>query len=66
MTKRQIARILGLSRLSVRKVIRSNTSQIPEMRRPEKAAPHRQQILELFSACRGNLVRVHGAKAKRS
>jgi transposase len=27
--------------------------------RPEKAEPHRQRILELFSACKGNLVRVH-------
>ena len=64
--KREIARILGLSRQSVRNVIRSNSSQVPEMPRPEKAEPYRQQILELFSDCKGNLVRVHGAKAKRS
>src|SRR6185437_12405306 len=29
---------------------------------PEKAEPHRQQILELFDQCQGNLVRVHCAK----
>ncbi|MBV8906295.1 MAG: IS21 family transposase, partial [Acidobacteriia bacterium] len=27
--------------------------------RPEKAEPYRQQILELFSNCKGNLMRVH-------
>ena len=58
-SKRQIARVLGLSRLSVRKVLRSNSPQVPELRRPEKAQPYRQQILELFASCKGNLVRVH-------
>jgi hypothetical protein len=29
------------------------------LQRPEKAEPHRQQILELFDQCQGNLVRVH-------
>jgi hypothetical protein len=32
---------------------------VPEIQRPEKAEPHRQQILELFDQCKGNLVRVH-------
>jgi transposase len=32
---------------------------VPELQRPEKAEPYRQQILELFSNCKGNLVRVH-------
>jgi hypothetical protein len=32
---------------------------MPELQRPEKAEPYRQQILELFSRCKGNLVRVH-------
>jgi hypothetical protein len=27
--------------------------------RPEKAEPHRQEILELYADCKGNLVRVH-------
>jgi transposase len=56
---REIARALKLSRLSVRKVLRSGSDAVPEIRRPEKAEPYRQQILELFTACRGNLVRVH-------
>jgi hypothetical protein len=32
---------------------------VPELHRPEKAEPYRQQILELFDRCKGNLVRVH-------
>lgn len=58
-TKREIARILGISRLTVRKVLRSNSTTVPEHPRAEKAEPYRQQILELLSACKGNLVRVH-------
>jgi len=58
-SKRQIARVLGLSRLAVGRVLRSNSSQVPELHRPEKAEPYRQQILELFATCKGNLVRVH-------
>jgi transposase len=57
--KREIARVLGISRLSVRKVIRSNSTQVPQLMRPEKAEPYRQQILELLARCKGNLVRVH-------
>jgi transposase len=57
--KREIARVLGISRPSVRKVLRSNATEVPELHRPAKAEPYRQQILELFSTCKGNLVRVH-------
>ena len=55
---REIARVLNLSRLTVRKVLRSNSAQVPLLARPEKAEPYRQQILELLPACKGNLVRV--------
>jgi len=58
-SKREIARVLGISRVAVRKVLRSNSTTVPELHRPEKAEPHRQQILELFDQCKGNLVRVH-------
>src|SRR5438309_1320451 len=57
--KREIARLLRISRVAVRKVLRSNSAAVPELHRPEKAEPYRQQILELFSACKRNLVRVH-------
>jgi len=55
----QIARLLEVSRLSVRRVLRAGSNEVPELVRPEKATPHRQQILELFASCKGNLVRVH-------
>ena len=51
--------MLGISRPTVRKVLRSNATEVPELRRPEKAEPYREHILELFSNCKGNLVRVH-------
>jgi transposase len=56
---RQIARVMKLSRQSVRRVLRSNSTAVPEIYRAEKAEPYRQQILELFTTCKGNLVRVH-------
>ena len=58
-SKREIARVLEISRVAVRKVLRSNSTTVPELHRPEKAEPYRQQILELFGKCKGNLVRVH-------
>jgi transposase len=58
-SKRAIARVLQLSRLTVRKVLQSNSTQVPEIQRAEKAEPYRQQILELLISCKGNLVRVH-------
>lgn len=58
-SKHEIARVLQLSRLTVRKVLQSNSSQVPEIRRAEKAEPYRQQILDLLHSCKGNLVRVH-------
>ena len=57
--KHEIARVMGISRGAVRKVLRANSTTVPELQRPEKAEPYRQQILELFSSCQGNLVRVH-------
>jgi transposase len=57
--KREIARLLGLSRQSVRKVLAMNSTAVPRIEREEKAAPHRQRILELLHTCKGNLVRVH-------
>ena len=57
--KREIARLLNLSRHSVRAVLESNSSDVPKIEREEKATPYRQQILELLPSCKGNLVRVH-------
>jgi transposase len=57
--QREIARVMGISRVAVRKVLRSNSTAVPEVNRAQKAEPYRQQILELFDQCKGNLVRVH-------
>jgi transposase len=57
--KREIARMMAISRVAIRQVLRSNSTAVPELPRPEKAEPYRQQILELFDRCKGNLVRVH-------
>src|SRR5205807_3197775 len=57
--KREIAQVMRLSRPTVRKVLRENSSNVPEIQRAEKAEPYREQILELLTSCKGNLVRVH-------
>lgn len=54
----EIARVLKLSRGTVKKVLRSGSAAIPPMERAEKCEPYRQQILELIGSCKGNLVRV--------
>src|SRR5664280_3226508 len=58
-SKHEIAQVLRLSRLTVRKVLRTNSTSVPEIQRAEKAEPYRQQILDLLTSCKGNLVRVH-------
>ena len=58
-SRHEISRALQVSRATVRKVLRSNSANVPEIQRKEKAEPHRQQILELLASCKGNLVRVH-------
>jgi IS30 family transposase len=57
--RREIARLLGVSRQSIRRVLKANSTEIPKIERAEKAALYRQQILELLPQCKGNLVRVH-------
>src|SRR5271170_5067625 len=58
-SKREIAQVMRLSRPTVRKVLRENSTNVPEIQRAEKAEPYREQILELLTSCKGNLVRVH-------
>ncbi len=58
-TKREIARLLRVSRLAVRKIIRAASTELPVLNRPEKAEPYRQRILQLYASCKRNLVRVH-------
>jgi transposase len=56
---RGIARAMQLSRGAVRQVLRSGTEVVPQLVRPEKATPYREQILQLYARCKGNLIRVH-------
>lgn len=56
---RKIAQALRASRNTVRNIIRSGTAEVPKIVRPSKAEAHRVQILELYSRCRGSLVRLH-------
>lgn len=56
---RSIADALGISRGSVKRVLREGQVQVPQAARAEKAEPHRELILELYAANKGNLVRVH-------
>lgn len=56
---RAIARALGISRGAVKDVLASGAAAPSALSRAEKAEPFREQILDLFSRCKGNLVRVH-------
>ena len=56
---RRISLALSISRGAVRKVLASGTVTVPRLERKEKAEPFRERILELYSRCKGNLVRVH-------
>lgn len=56
---RTIARVLHLSRGAVKRVCHDGSREVPRLERDEKAEPYRDQILELYASCKGNLVRVH-------
>ena len=56
---RGTARALQVSRGAVRDVLRSGTESVPALVREEKATQYRDQIVELYERCKGNLVRVH-------
>ncbi len=43
--KREIARLLGISRPSVRQVLQANSIAVPKIERAEKAAPFRSQMI---------------------
>ena len=58
-SKRAIARLLGVSRGAVERVLDCGSSQLPRLVRPERAEPYREEILGLYKSCGGNLVRVH-------
>ncbi|HEY5677313.1 MAG TPA: hypothetical protein VIR81_11015 [Myxococcales bacterium] len=56
---RAIARALSISRGAVKKTLALGTAAVPPLERAELCDAHREQILELYPRCKGNLVRVH-------
>lgn len=56
---RAIKNTLKISRGAIKKVIRSQSPDPPPIVRASKAEPYRDEILELYTTCKGNLVRVH-------
>lgn len=56
---RSIARALGISRNTVRRVLASGSVDVPPIERAERAEPYDEQIRALYVLCKGNLVRVH-------
>ena len=64
LSTRRIARALQISRTAVRRIVASGEAKAAKIVRPEKAEPYRDQIVELYASCRGNLVRVHEELAK--
>jgi transposase len=57
--KRKIAELLDISKNSVKKVLKERTIDIPPMEREELLDNYKSVIVELKTACKGNLVRVH-------
>jgi transposase len=54
-----IAQALGISRNSVKKVLRGGHAEVPPLKRAQKAEPYLEQIRTLHATCKGNLIRVH-------
>ncbi|MDI7269414.1 MAG: IS21 family transposase, partial [Myxococcota bacterium] len=56
---RFIARALGVSRKSVKRVVASGQAEVPEIARADQLSAHVDKVRQLHLACKGNLVRVH-------
>jgi predicted transcriptional regulator len=56
---RRIAKLVGASRNAVKDVIRRDCADVPQIARTERADSYRDEILELYTTCKGNLARVH-------
>lgn len=54
-----IGRMVGSSKNTVRKVVRSGRSEVPALRRTESLEQHEQRVRALVVTCSGNLIRVH-------
>jgi transposase len=62
---RAIARALKISRGAVRQVVAQKQAEPPPLDRAEKAEPHHELIVDLYTNCKANLVRVHEELAAR-
>ena len=58
-SRHMISEALGVSRNTVKRVLRQGAARPPPLPREEQAAPHAARIEALAAACKGNLVRVH-------
>jgi len=56
---RTIAEDLGISRGTVKRVLKAGKAEVAVVVRPSIAAPHEATIRALHEQCKGNLVRVH-------
>jgi transposase len=65
LSARQIAKVLKISRPSVKKVVGSKTETVPRPLRPSRLEGHQEEIEELTRKCKGNLVRVHEELTER-
>ena len=57
--KRVIARAVGVTRNSVRKVLADGFPEVPRLVRSTRLQPHLERLRELHVECDGNLIRVH-------
>ena len=65
-TLRAVARAVGVSRTTVKKVLASGDGERPQMQRASRLEEEVEQVRELYVACRGNLVRVHEELGKKN
>lgn len=56
--KKTIARWVGVSKNTVKKVLKDGQAEVPPLQRAESLDPHLYRIRELHASCEGNLVRV--------
>ncbi len=56
---RSIARVLGVSRGAVKRVLDTGQAQVPRMARDSDAEKHLDRIRQLYIKCEASLVRVH-------
>jgi transposase len=57
--KRKIARLVGVSKNSVKTVLKQGTEEVPLIEKESFLADYTERIEELTIECEGNLVRVH-------